>query len=396
MIKLTRTIYPVGMGGFVSERFFRDDTCSEFCMVYDCGSDTHGMNTRISSIITNELSKVDVLFISHFHRDHINQVTKLPITKETKVFIPWLYNPYILLKEYLYNMEYTSLVNWLKQNATVIFIDPFQIGGNHSLSAIEEYDLEKEEYILPIVNLSDGQHVNTLLRISVPDFEWCYIPFHLQDNTVFDFFINEAFKAGFAKEKLENFDVEDKPFVRKVCRLYKKVCKQFFGAENLNYSTMLLASRILNSTNYLYWQATECFWKHCYHPYGYDGRLFESYRNPSCLFTGDTPLNIDSFRIAFKTLVPKIMNSEVGLLQLPHHGSKNGYISDIWQITRAQHAFVHCVENPGLHQPVLCPHIYFDASRIGAFFYPVSEKEDTLFEETIYLARHMAEIWKKN
>ena len=89
------------------------------------------------------------------------------------------------------------------------------------------------------------------------------------------------------------------------------------------------------------------------------------------------------------------MNSEVGLLQLPHHGSKNGYISDIWQITQAQHAFVHCVENPGLHQPVLCPHIYFDASRIGAFFYPVSEKEDTLFEETLYLARHMAEIWKK-
>lgn len=226
--------------------------------------------------IYNELSKVDVLFISHFHRDHINQVTKLPITKETKVFIPWLYNPYILLKVYLYNMEYTSLVNWLKQNATVIFIDPFQIGGNHSLSAIEEYDPEKEEYILPIVNLSDGQHVNPLLRISVPDFEWCYIPFHLQDNTVFDFFINEAFKAGFAKEKLENFDVEDKPFVRKVCRLYKKVCKQFFGAENLNYSTMLLASRRLNSTNYSYWQATECFWKHCYHPYRYDGRLFES------------------------------------------------------------------------------------------------------------------------
>lgn len=82
-MKLTRTAYPVGMGGFVSERFVRADAPSEFCMVYDCGSDTHGMNTRISSIITNELTRVDVLFISHFHRDHINQVTKLPITKDT-------------------------------------------------------------------------------------------------------------------------------------------------------------------------------------------------------------------------------------------------------------------------------------------------------------------------
>ncbi len=229
MKKLTRTVYPVGMGGFVSERFVRDDATSEFCMIYDCGSDTHGMNTRINSIITNELTRVDVLFISHFHRDHINQVTKLPITKETKVFIPWLYNPYILLKEYLYNMEYTSLVNWLRQNATVIFIDPFQIGGNRSLSPIEEYDPEKEDFILPIVNLSDGQHVDPLFRISIPEYDWCYIPFHLQDNTVFDVFITEALKAGIAKEKLENFDVKDGSLVRKLSRLYKKVCKQCYA-----------------------------------------------------------------------------------------------------------------------------------------------------------------------
>lgn len=384
-MKLTRTVYPVGMGGFVSERFVREDAPSEFCMVYDCGSDTHGMNTRINSIITNELTRVDVLFISHFHRDHINQVTKMPITKETKVFIPWLYNRYILLIEYLYNMDYSSLVNWLMQNATVIFIDPFQIGGNHSLSAIEEYDPENDDFILPIVNLSDGQHVDPLYRISVPEFDWCYIPFHLQDDTVFDVFITEAISSGIANEKLENFDVQDKSLIRKVSSLYKKVCKQFYGTENLNYSSMLLASRRLNSFSGSHCQEDECFWKHCPNPYRYDERLFQSYRTPSCLFTGDTPLNIDSFRIAFKTLVPKIMNLEVGLLQLPHHGSKNGYTSDIWQITNARHAFVHCVEKPGLHQPVLCPQIYFDSSRIGAFVYPVSEKEDTLFEETIYL-----------
>ena len=384
-MKLTRTAYPVGMGGFVSERFVRDDAPSEFCMVYDCGSDTHGMNTRINSIITNELTRVDVLFISHFHRDHINQVTKLPITKETKVFIPWLYNRYIRLKEYLYNMDYSSLVNWLMQNATVIFIDPFQIGGNHSLSAIEEYDPEKENFILPIMNLSVGQHVDPLYIISVPEYDWCYIPFHLQDNTVFDVFITEALKAGIAKEKLENFDVKDKSLITKVSRLYKKVCKQCYGTDNLNYSTMLLASRRLNSFSYSHCQEDECLWKHCPNPYRYDERIFVSNRNPSCLFTGDTPLDIDSFRIAFKTLVPKIMNSEVGLLQLPHHGSQNGYTSDIWQITNARHAFVHCVENPGFHQPVLCPQIYFDTNRIGTFIYPVSEKEDTLFVETIYL-----------
>ncbi|MDY5577258.1 MAG: MBL fold metallo-hydrolase [Lachnospiraceae bacterium] len=385
MKKLTRTVYPVGMGGFLSERFVRDDATSEFCMIYDCGSDTHGMNTRINSIITNELTRVDVLFISHFHRDHINQVTKLPITKETKVFIPWLYNPYILLKEYLYNMEYTSLVNWLRQNATVIFIDPFQIGGNRSLSPIEEYDPEKEDFILPIVNLSDGQHVDPLFRISIPEYDWCYIPFHLQDNTVFDVFITEALKAGIAKEKLENFDVKDRSLVRKLSRLYKKVCKQCYGTDNLNYSTMLLVSKRLNSFSYSNCQENVCFWRYCPNPYRYDDRLFESYRSPSCLFTGDTLLNIDSFRIAFKSLVPKIMNSEVGLLQLPHHGSKNGYIPDIWQITKARHAFVHCVENPGLHQPVLCPQIYFDSSRIGTFVYPVSENKDTLFEEIIVL-----------
>lgn len=126
MAKLTRTVYPIGLGGFTSEIFSVDGFNNVFYAVYDCGSNTYGINTRIASIIEHEIDRIDALFLSLFHRDHINQIKKLPITKDTKVFIPWLFDRYILLKEYLWDMEYTSLVNWLQQNATVIFLDPIE------------------------------------------------------------------------------------------------------------------------------------------------------------------------------------------------------------------------------------------------------------------------------
>lgn len=386
MAKLVRTVYPIGLGGFASEIFSADGFNNVFCAVYDCGSNTHGMNTRIASIIEHEIDHIDALFISHFHRDHINQIKKLPISKDTKVFIPWLFDRYILLKEYLWDMDYTSLVGWLQQNATVIFLDPIEVGNSRTISTIEEYNPEDEQNLLAFANFSAGQHIGHILKICIPGFDWCYIPFHLQDRSVFDMFIKEALKNGITAEELEHFDVNKKTLVRRLSKIYKDICKKQHNEGNVNFSSMLLISRpqdtrrryscdmkydighlsLFDKNDYNYW-----------HQYYQD--------NASCLYTGDTPLHINSFMSIFKLLMLKIMNGEAGVVQLPHHGSKNGYHPEIWRAVATNHAFVHCTENPGKHQPVITPQIYFDISRNGVNLFLVSEQDDTSFREFIYL-----------
>ena len=73
-MKLIRTFHPVGQGAFYSERHIIDAT--EFTVVYDCGSTTFRekkLETKIKSTFPKGHT-IDILFISHFHSDHINGI----------------------------------------------------------------------------------------------------------------------------------------------------------------------------------------------------------------------------------------------------------------------------------------------------------------------------------
>ena len=76
-MKLIRTFHPIGQGAFYSERHIF--TTTEFTVVYDCGSSTikgKKLETKInSSFPENQI--IDILFISHFHADHINGIEYL-------------------------------------------------------------------------------------------------------------------------------------------------------------------------------------------------------------------------------------------------------------------------------------------------------------------------------
>ncbi len=73
-MKLVRTFHPIGHGAFYTERFYEDNNPQPiFTAVYDCGSITKGNALR--SAIDSEFrtyKNINVVFISHFHEDHIN------------------------------------------------------------------------------------------------------------------------------------------------------------------------------------------------------------------------------------------------------------------------------------------------------------------------------------
>lgn len=71
---IERIFYPVGQGAFYVEKHGKRN------IVYDCGSDTFKAkeyDEKKKQIIADAFSKeeeIDILFISHFHEDHVNMI----------------------------------------------------------------------------------------------------------------------------------------------------------------------------------------------------------------------------------------------------------------------------------------------------------------------------------
>lgn len=74
---ITRIFHPIGQGAFYSERF------GKINIVYDCGCGVKKDSCKIANKVVKQSFKpkevIDILFISHFHEDHIN---KIKILKE--------------------------------------------------------------------------------------------------------------------------------------------------------------------------------------------------------------------------------------------------------------------------------------------------------------------------
>ncbi|MFZ4724778.1 MAG: MBL fold metallo-hydrolase [Paludibacter sp.] len=73
IINVKKTFYPVGQGCFYSERISTEK--DEKTIVYDCGS--FNKEHLKKEIIQSDITQIDYLVLSHFHRDHINGIEEL-------------------------------------------------------------------------------------------------------------------------------------------------------------------------------------------------------------------------------------------------------------------------------------------------------------------------------
>lgn len=85
-MEIKRTFYAIGHGGFFVEQI------GNYTMVFDCGSSNKNtINNAVERAFPILDTKIDAVFISHFHMDHINGLNKL--IKEhhiEKLYIPFL------------------------------------------------------------------------------------------------------------------------------------------------------------------------------------------------------------------------------------------------------------------------------------------------------------------
>ena len=119
-ITLNRTFWPVGHGAFYTEEHIFFFFVKAFCAVYDCGGKSQKIICNrvdefldsVRDVKTKNRPTIDYLFISHFHRDHINGVCYLLEKANVEhIVIPQLENAR-LIEAYIYNAITGDNINY--------------------------------------------------------------------------------------------------------------------------------------------------------------------------------------------------------------------------------------------------------------------------------------------
>ena len=352
-----RVLHPVGQGAFFTEQLWEDNEESAFFnVVYDCGSNTglkKGVPQPVAKEIRNtyeENKKIDLLFISHFDEDHTNGLESLVkqglITKDTKVIIPFRY-PYLLM---VTENDYTSLARFVMQayniGATLIGINV----GNNENRNLRDVDVDL---------LSKGQSLHNGTIIYKKDGKgiiWYYYPFMLsKQQPLMEVFVEKINDAKADGKDIDINDLEDPEIViekRSLLReIYQEIGKTKGGVTKINVNSLLMLSFPAKN---IFKRA--CLWHMAQH-YCWVG--------PACFYTGDSNLQGNDYDDAVKSARDAIdkysKGTRVGLMQVPHHGSRRCYSFQMADRNGefAEFAFVNC--NP-LHSQKI-----FDSNIIGDF-----------------------------
>lgn len=315
-MELIRTFHPVGQGGFYSEKFYENNNMV-FSVIYDCGSfslDT--LKNEIDTTFKNSNYKINILFISHFHQDHINGVKYL--IKECKVdyiFIPEIDEDekILILSSYsIENREENSFIykflidsqqaiKELNKYTKVIFIKPL------SKKNLKEKNLEFNNQNIIFPNLEKEKifiNSDTKLIFKYNDKPiWKYIFNNFKDNKL-SAKINE-FKKKYSINLPLNSEIYN-TFIKK--DEYKKL---FI---NKNIYSLILYSAPIDKNSYfnkstIHYDMYEIFFSEK-----------EYLHKTGCLYTGDFNLNN-----TFNFIEDILHKNKISLFQIPHHGSKNSW-----------------------------------------------------------------------
>lgn len=312
MIK--RIFHPIGQGAFYSERH------KNFNIVYDCGN---WKNTKLAdNIIKQAFIKdevIDILFISHFDYDHVNKIKSLgKHTKIKKVIMPLLHDNEKTLLINLYralNFQILTLIEnpreFFGEETQIITVEPSENIDSPISDNTELIDLDN----LKNTKIQSG----SILRKNFDTYEWAFIPFnhkYKDRNNELERLLSEN---GFNVYKLKT---DPKYTIRittderqKIKNIYTKV------SGNINQNSMLLYSGINHLHKnckqkafnleriYYYFECDDEFYCFRFH------RMYRERHRVSCIYTGDTDLNIVKIKSIFKNFWKSI-----GTIQIPHHG----------------------------------------------------------------------------
>ena len=355
-MNMIRTFHPVGQGAFYSEEFVNSKGNCVFRVVYDCGSlkycglqrNSDGTTLKRKAIEERveraflDGHGIDVLFISHLDDDHVNLISCLKPFKNhqiRRVILPllsaeerYMLTGYLLsrsrrgrISDALNNII-NSPEDYFGNDTNVTFVRPAD--GERSLMG-NEVDDEG-------VGVEDLQkEVPSLTKISIrnklPDsgrmLRWLLIPYNHKPQRYYNLKgeLKNAFGAGFQIANLKDPDFVIKN-LKDLRRCYKAL------PDGINRNSMALYSGPLDDTCLSsIGEVVGCdIWgRYCpcdqFAEYWLDRVLRHEpssifYGCPGCLYTGDISLDDADLTRVFGRYVKNI-----GMVQLPHHGSFDSF-----------------------------------------------------------------------
>lgn len=355
-MNMTRTFHPIGQGAFYSEEFYNSEKGCIFRAVYDCGSlkycglqrNSDGTPLKRKDIEERVVQAfpdghgVDILFVSHLDDDHVNLIPCLKPFKDhqiRRVILPLLSAE----ERYMLTGYHLSRSRWgrISDALNSIINNPEDYFGNDTKvtfvrPADEERSLMGNEVDDEGVGVDDLQReVPSLTKISIgnnlPDsgrmLRWLLIPYNHKPLRYYNLKgeLKNAFGAGFQIANLKDPDFVIKN-LKDLRRCYKAL------SDGINRNSMALYSGPLDDTCLssigevvgcdIWGRCCPCDqFAECWLDRVLRHELSSIFHGcPGCLYTGDISLDEADLTKAFEKFVRNI-----GMVQLPHHGSLDSF-----------------------------------------------------------------------
>ena len=349
-ITFKRTLHPVGHGAFFTEEICIGNVT--YNVVYDCGSKSKRIVKWQIQQFAEKNKHIDLIFISHFDSDHINCLKELSncckIDENTKIIIPYYYPAFHQIvgfnnSIYLETIEETfAFFNEKKVHLIMVKSSEYYEPG----VPIDFRNINGD-----VIHLSNGitaTIIHSGIRICVFNGDdtpvWNYVPFNygednerkiqkkLEELNLVDLkgdLIVDEFKKMLDQSKNCSQSTPKDTRLSELKDVYNSIAH---GSINAN-SLQVLSYEDSQTSGMEYNTELDCIiyvkekqkWIHDY--------------QCSCLYTGDTDLNISNAINVIKNIRHNYLQDKLMIIQIPHHGSWYNYKSDI--ISMAEIGFVN-------------------------------------------------------
>jgi hypothetical protein len=308
VLKNQRIFLPIGQGAFYTEKH------GNINIVYDCGTSSN--KTLGTKILKQRFSKddvIDILFISHFHEDHISLIPELikRVKRINNVILPFLHKNQKILLVNIFKVLFPKLIDLIKtpekyfeESTTIIFINP----SNNLIDDNEQVPVSLDLDNLPqqkVIHHESGVLIN-IRRI----LNWVFIPYNISYKKNNMNLRNEIIGAGLNYKKM----TEDEKYPLRLLSNHKQQIKDIYkkSIRDLNLNSMFLYSGPLDQPKVMNISPKIRFQGY-YINHGYSNEI-------GCIYCGDGNLNI--------TKIENIFNKQwqfVGTIQIPHHGALSNF-----------------------------------------------------------------------
>lgn len=259
---------------------------------------------------------INLLFVSHFHSDHINGIEYLKKRCQVRyIVIPEL-TPGLVLESLVHDFIQSDGSEW--NNDTIQFLSScinasYNDGDGMRVVRVDVSWEGGEER--RVIDLDSGDSIgprvsrNTEIRFR----DWIYVPYYVGDK------YDELIAEFEANDIVFNLDLSRVGFLKEICEEIRKIdvgtLKRIYDKvyrNNHNSYSMPVYSGYRHCCNEVY----QCFAMCPLRKHG------DMHCQTNCLYTGDydakTQTNFDNLKAYFSRYWNRI-----GLVQVPHHGSEH-------------------------------------------------------------------------